>query len=148
MPLLDTKPILYYSADFTSIDQGIIDSTRTKTFAKEPELAKLLRRLKSTPALNNKKSSPFFLACLQWQICCVLGALLRDNLQMGAFSYHRFIFLLACIDHWKVYNWLVFACTVKTAIKVKRQCVSTSKTRHCCRASSFLTIFFVCLRRK
>ena len=23
---------------------------------------------------------------------------------MGAFSYHRFIFLLACIDRWKVYN--------------------------------------------
>ena len=27
-----------------------------------------------------------------------LGALLRDNLQMGAFSYHRCMFLLACID--------------------------------------------------
>ena len=31
---------------------------------KEPELAKLLRRLKSTPVLNNKKSSPVFLVCL------------------------------------------------------------------------------------
>ena len=37
---------------------------------------------------------------------------------MGAFSYHRFIFLLTCIDHWKVYNRPVFAYTVKTAIKV------------------------------
>ena len=37
---------------------------------------------------------------------------------MGAFSYHRFVFLLACIDCWNAYNRLVFACTVKTAIKV------------------------------
>ena len=41
---------------------------------------------------------------------------------MGAFFYHSFIFLLACVDRWKVYNRLVFACTIKTAIKVKRQC--------------------------
>ena len=46
---------------------------------------------------------------------------------MGAFSYHRFIFLLACIDRWKVYNRLVFTCTVKTAIEVQCLCVSTSK---------------------
>ena len=46
---------------------------------------------------------------------------------MGAFSYHRFIFLLACIDCWKVYNRLVSACTVKTAIKVQHLCVSTVK---------------------
>ena len=37
---------------------------------------------------------------------------------MGALSYHRFIFLLACIDRWKVYNRLVSACTVKTVIEV------------------------------
>ena len=48
---------------------------------------------------------------------------------MGAFSYHRFIFLLACIDRWKVYNRLVFACTVKTATEVQRLCVSTSTKR-------------------
>ena len=54
---------------------------------------------------------------------------------MGAFSCQRFIFLLACIDRWKVYNRLVSACTVKTAIEVKRQCVLTSKKRHSCRAS-------------
>ena len=46
---------------------------------------------------------------------------------MGAFSYHRFIFLVACIDRWKVYNRLVSACTDKTAIEVKHLCVSTSK---------------------
>ena len=55
---------------------------------------------------------------------------------MGAFSCHKFIFLLGGIDRWKVYNRLD-----KTAIKVKRQCVSTSKTRHCGRASSVLTVF-------
>ena len=64
---------------------------------------------------------------------------------MGAFSYHRFIFLLACIDRWKIYNRLVFACTVKTVIKVERQCVLTSKTLHCSRASSVLTVLlFAC----
>ena len=35
--------------------------------------------------------------------------------------------------------------TVKTAIKVKRQCVPTSKTQHCSRASSVHTVF-VCDR--
>ena len=64
---------------------------------------------------------------------------------MGTFSYHRFIFLLACIDRWKIYNTLVFVCTVKTAIKVKRQCVSISKTSFCSRASSVLVVFlFAC----
>ena len=64
---------------------------------------------------------------------------------MGAFSYHRFIFLLACIDRWKIYNRLVSACTVKTAIEVKCLRVSTNKKRHSCRASSVLIAFF-CLR--
>ena len=64
---------------------------------------------------------------------------------MGAFSYHRFIFLLVCIDRLNVYNRLFFTCTVKTAIKVKRQCVSTSKTWFCSRASSVLIVFlFAC----
>ena len=56
---------------------------------------------------------------------------------MGAFSFHRFIFLLAFIDRWKVYNRLVFACTVKTAIEVQRLCVLTSKKWHFCRACLF-----------
>ena len=58
---------------------------------------------------------------------------------MSAFSYHRFIFLLACGDCWKVYNRLVSECTVKTAIEVQRLCVSTRKNGTFCRASSFLT---------
>ena len=49
---------------------------------------------------------------------------------MSACSYHRFIFLLACIDCWKVYNRLVFACTAKTAIEVKHLWVVTNKKRH------------------
>ena len=48
-----------------------------ETFAKEPELA---LTLKSTPVLNNEKSSLVFFGCMLWQICWVLGALLRDNL--------------------------------------------------------------------
>ena len=39
--------------------QGIINCKGTETFAKEPELAKLLRRLKSAPTLNNKKFTGF-----------------------------------------------------------------------------------------
>ena len=46
---------------------------------------------------------------------------------MGAFSYHKFIFLLASIDRWKAYNRLVSAYTVQTAIEVQSLCVSTSK---------------------
>ena len=66
---------------------------------------------------------------------------------MGAFSYHRFIFLLACIDRWKVYNRLVSVCTVKTAIEVKCLCVLASKKWHSLRAFSFITVFFVRVRR-
>ena len=58
---------------------------------------------------------------------------------MGAFSYHRFIFLLARIDRWKVYDRLIFVCTVKTAIELKCLCVSTSKKRH-----SGRTFLFAC----
>ena len=56
---------------------------------------------------------------------------------MGAFSYHRFIVLLAGMARWQIYNRLVFACTVKTAIEVKWLCGLASKKRH----SLFL---FVC----
>ena len=65
---------------------------------------------------------------------------------MGAFSYPRFIFLLACIYRWKIYNRLVFACTVKkAAIEVKCLCVSTSKKRHSLRIFCFsLCFLFAC----
>ena len=67
--------------------------------------------------LYNKKSPLVF----------VLGAFLRDNLEMGSFSYHRFIFLLACIDRWRTCNRLVSAWTVKTAIEAQCLCALTSK---------------------
>ena len=46
-----------------------------------------------------------------------LAALMPDSLSMGAFRYHRCIFLLACIDLFFIvtYNRLVNACIVKTA---------------------------------
>ena len=53
---------------------------------------------------------------------------------MGAFSYHRFIFLLACIDRWKAHTRLVSACTVKTAIEIQCACALTSKN---CTLSGF-----------
>ena len=45
-------------------DQGIINCKGTGAFAQEPELAKLLWRLKLTLVLNNKKSSLVFLVSL------------------------------------------------------------------------------------
>ena len=47
----------------------------------------------------------------------------------------------ACIKHWKVYNRLVSACTVKTAIEVRHICASTSKRRYSCRGSFFVFLF-------
>ena len=55
---------------------GIIDPTETEYFAKEPKLAKLLRELKSTPVLYNKKARWFFShVCNEkfavfWVLCC------------------------------------------------------------------------------
>ena len=40
--------------------QGIIDLTGTKTFAKEPKLAKLLRELKPASVLCNEKGDRWF----------------------------------------------------------------------------------------
>ena len=37
------------------VSPKIIDYTGIETFSKKPEFVKLLRRPKSTPALNNKK---------------------------------------------------------------------------------------------
>ena len=44
--------------------QGIIDSTGTEAFAKEPKLAKLLQRLKLTPVAYHTKHLLVFLVCL------------------------------------------------------------------------------------
>ena len=37
------------------------------------------------------------------------------------------LFLLACIDHWSIYNRLVIACTVKTVAGVKFSCSTLEK---------------------
>ena len=63
---------------------------------------------------------------------------------MGAFPYHRFIFLLACIDHWKVYNRLIPMCTAKTAIEVERQFVLTSKNVTFVGLPCFSPLFCLC----
>ena len=65
---------------------------------------------------------------------------------MGVFPYYRLIFLLACIDRWKVCNRLFSTCTVNIAIEVYCLCISTSKKRHSCWASSFPTGFFAIYR--
>ena len=43
-----------------------------------------------------------------------------------------------------MYNRLVFVCAVKTAMEVKRQRVSASKTWRCSRPSSVLAVLFGC----
>ena len=45
-------------------NQGIINCKGTETFAKEPKLTKLLRKLKLTLVSYNKKSPLVFVACL------------------------------------------------------------------------------------
>ena len=49
---------------FVGIEQGIIDPTGTETFAKEPKLATILRKLKLTPVSHDKKARWFFVVCL------------------------------------------------------------------------------------
>ena len=68
--------------------------------------------------VTTKQNYWFFLDVANAQLAVfVLGALMPDSLSMGAFRYHRCIFLLACIDLFFIvtYNRLVNACIVKTA---------------------------------
>ena len=67
---------------------------------------------------------------------------------MGDFSYHRFIFLLASIDRWKVYNRLVFACTLKTAIEVNVDVFQLGKNGTLFGLFRFsLSFLFACVHR-
>ena len=95
--------------------------------------AKFLRRLKSTPVLNNKKS---LYVCngkfaVFWGLYCGITC--------------KWV-LFPTIDlYFYQLSQIVFACTVNTAIKVKRQCVSARKTRHRSWTSSVLAVFwFAC----
>ena len=96
------------------IDQGIIKCKGMETFAKKPKLAKLLRELKPMPVRYNKES---------WLVFCRMSVLTCTRVLFPTID----IFILACIDSWKVYNWLISACTVKTAIGVHCLCAATSK---------------------
>ena len=70
-----------------------------ETFAKEPDLKKLLLELKSTPVRRYKKSLLVFCRMSVTASLLRLGALLQDNLQMGAFPIIDVcLYLLACID--------------------------------------------------
>ena len=60
--------------------------TGMETFAKEPELTTILRRQNSAPVLRNKIRFAGFCRMSVTPSLLRLGALLRDNLQMGAFS--------------------------------------------------------------
>ena len=60
--------------------------TEMETFAKEPELTTILRRLNLTLVLRNKIRFAGFCHMFVTASLLCLGALLRDHLQMGAFS--------------------------------------------------------------
>ena len=67
--------------------------TGMETFVKELELTTILCRR------NKIKFAGFCsMSLLLTPGLMRLGALLRDHLQMGAFSKHRCMFLLDCID--------------------------------------------------
>ena len=60
--------------------QGIIDPTRTETFAKEPKLATILQKLKPPPVSSDEKKSAGFGRMSVTPCLLRLGALLRGNL--------------------------------------------------------------------
>ena len=67
-----------------------------ETFAKESKLKKLLRELKPTPVLCNKKKLLVFSHGCNSKFA-VLGALLRDDLYMGALSLRVIIYIIDSI---------------------------------------------------
>ena len=91
--------------------QGVIVSTRTKTFAKKPTLVKLFWELTSTPVRCYNKSPLFFSpksVRLNSVLCCGTTG------KWVFFRKHRDVSLLACIDHLNIYYRLVIACIIKT----------------------------------
>ena len=60
--------------------------------------AKLIARAKVDASAVLLQKSTVFCRMSVTSSLLRLGALLPDNLQMGAFSEHRCMFLLACID--------------------------------------------------
>ena len=94
--------------------QGIIVSTDTEIFAKEPKLVKLFPQPKSTPVQCQKKGPPVFLVITLYLLHFGAFALVHVN---GCF-FHRCILLLTGIDHQNIYNRLGIPCTVNTAIRV------------------------------
>ena len=93
--------------NISSLKQGIIDSTGTKTFVKEAKLGKLLRELKSTPMSYHKKIhwlfshvcngkfAVFLVFCcgITCKWCLTSEKVSRSS---GFFVHRRFIFL-ACV---------------------------------------------------
>ena len=57
----------------------------------------IARAIVDACAVLLKKSTDFCCMSVTASLL-LLGAVLRDNLKMGAFSYHRCMSLLACID--------------------------------------------------
>ena len=68
-------------------------------------------------------------------IWCVFGALLRDNMLMGAF----------CFMHCNIYNWLSKACTLKTCHWTVMFMFYFEERCHCFRFSSFFIASFLCV---
>ena len=130
------------------LNQWIINMSRNENFCKGTRVSKVIAETKVDARVEQWKKFTglanllwFGKFAVFWVLWCGITC------KRVLFPYHRFIVLLACIDRWKVYNWLVFACTVKTVIKVKRLCVLTSKNGTLVELLRF-SVFFVRVRRK
>ena len=104
--------------------QGIIHATETKTFAKEPKYAKLLRELKRTPVRHYKQSLLVFLVCLFKLFCCRITC--------------KWVFFPSC-----VVIYIIDLFTVKTFDWIFMSMLHFGKRRHYCLwFSLFLIISF------
>ena len=80
-----------------AVNQGIINSTETETFAKACKLAKLLRQPSRRPCGTIKKSTSFSCMSISLNLRC-FGALLQDN--MGkAFRLCVIIHIINLLTH-------------------------------------------------
>ena len=114
---------------------GTIDRTLTKTFAKKPKLAKLLREPKSTPVRHNKKKSTGFYHMSVTAICCVFGC----------FATKQHVDGCCLFMHFNIYNWLINGRTLKICHWIVMSIFNFGKRRHCFRFSSFLIDLLFCM---
>ena len=78
--------------------QGFVYLNRNGNFCEGAWILKIIAKAKVDACAALLKQSTGFCRMSVTASLLRLGALLRGNLQMGAFSWHRCMFLLACIE--------------------------------------------------